>query len=81
MGRGADWRIKSSQRLYKDGNNRKVRNGPMSITAGRYVYIDRPPPTSSAAEELTTESYNQTDAHYAGYIQNSRGIVKTSNSR
>lgn len=51
-------RIESSLQLYKDDDDRKVRNAPLSFSARQYIYPQWPPMTTSAAEGLATESYN-----------------------
>lgn len=52
-------RMRSLQRRNKDHHDRKFCNALMSLSAGQYIYVDRPPMALSAAVRLATDFYNK----------------------
>lgn len=53
-------------RWYKIDDGPKIRNVPLSLTTGQYIYLDCPPMKKSAAEFLATGSYNKLKASKKG---------------
>lgn len=51
--------MKSSLRLYKGDQDRKICSGPQTFTVRRYIYLGRSQMTTLAAERLATESYKK----------------------
>lgn len=55
----ADKRMKKTQRRYKADQDKGIRNASKNIEVGQYVYVDRPPVTSSTVEGTATQLYSQ----------------------
>lgn len=55
----AEKQMKSLQRRYKDDHDQEVLNAPLSFTARKTNYLDRPSMTTSVAERLMTKSCNK----------------------